>query len=74
MNVKLPTNRNVLRRPAVLARTGLRPTALEDAMARGEFPRPISLTNSGRAVAWLECEIDEWLLERLRRRAEVAAR
>ncbi len=31
-------------------------------MSEGAFPRPRRLT--GRAVAWLEFEIDEWLLSR----------
>jgi prophage regulatory protein len=32
-------------------------------ISRGEFPRQISL--GGRAVAWLESEIDDWIESRV---------
>jgi len=32
-------------------------------MANNEFPRPISL--GGRAVGWLEQDIDEWIVSRI---------
>lgn len=67
---KLPANKRVLRRPQVLERVGLRPTALEEAIMRGEFPAAFQITPGGRAVAWLEFEVDQWLEERLRERAE----
>ena len=33
---------------------------------RGEFPRPVSM--GGRAVAWVEGEIDEWIAARINAR------
>lgn len=51
-----------LRRPAVLEITGLSTTTIYDLMAKGEFPRPIKLT--GRAVAWPESKIADWLESR----------
>jgi prophage regulatory protein len=63
-----PTNKRVLRRPAVLERTGLRETALDEAVGRGEFPPPFNITDYGRAVAWLEEEVDQWLASRLAKR------
>jgi prophage regulatory protein len=35
-------------------------------ISRGEFPRQISL--GGRAVAWLESEIDNWIEARIQGR------
>lgn len=51
-----------LRRPAVLEITGLSTTTIYDLMKLGKFPRPIKLT--GRAVAWPESKIAEWLAQR----------
>lgn len=48
-----------LRRPEVEALTGLSRTTIYDLMAKGRFPRPVKLT--GKAVAWLEGEVAEWL-------------
>ena len=45
-----------LRRAAVEQATGLKRSAIYDLMARGQFPKPIRITD-GRAVAWLESEI-----------------
>ncbi|MDP1575851.1 MAG: AlpA family transcriptional regulator, partial [Cypionkella sp.] len=51
-----------LRRPAVLELTGLSTTTIYDQMKAGKFPRPIKLT--GRAVAWPESRIADWLASR----------
>jgi prophage regulatory protein len=63
-----PTNKRVLRRPAVLERFGGRHTALDEAVRRGEFPAPIKITDYGRAVAWLEQEVDDWMAARIAKR------
>lgn len=49
----------ILRLPTVKARTGLSRSTIYLRIAEGRFPKPISL--GGRAVGWLESEIDEWL-------------
>jgi prophage regulatory protein len=51
-----------LRRPAVEAMTGLARSTIYDLIARGEFPRPVKLT--GKAVAWPESAIADWLASR----------
>jgi prophage regulatory protein len=51
-----------LRRPDVLKLTGLSTTTIYDLMREGKFPRPIKLT--GRAVAWPETAIANWLQSR----------
>jgi prophage regulatory protein len=50
-----------LRRKQVLDKTGKSTSGLYEDMARGRFPRPF---HDGRAVRWLEHEVDSWLAER----------
>jgi prophage regulatory protein len=52
--------RRVHRRKALEAFTGLKPTALDNLIASGEFPKPIPLSDGGRAVAWLEDDLIAW--------------
>lgn len=53
----------ILRLPAVKFRTGLARSTIYLGIARGTFPAPISL--GARAVGWLECEINDWLAQRI---------
>lgn len=53
----------MLRLPEVLARTGLSRSTIYVRLDQGRFPRPVSL--GGRAVGWVEAELDEWLRERI---------
>lgn len=52
-----------IRLPEVKLRVGLCRSSIYAFIARGDFPRPYSL--GGRAVAWLESEIDGWIELRL---------
>jgi prophage regulatory protein len=49
----------ILRLPAVKARTGLSRSSIYLRISEGRFPHPVSL--GGRAVGWLEQEIQSWL-------------
>jgi prophage regulatory protein len=49
----------ILRLPAVKARTGLSRSTIYLRVAEGTFPKPVSL--GGRAVGWVEAEIQQWL-------------
>jgi len=49
----------ILRLPNVKARTGLSRSTIYLRIAEGSFPKPVSL--GGRAVGWIESEIDDWL-------------
>ena len=53
----------ILRLPTVKKRTGLSRSTIYLRMSQGTFPKPISL--GGRAIGWLENEIDEWIVERI---------
>lgn len=52
-----------LRLPEVIARTGLSRSTIYVRLDEGRFPRPVSL--GGRAVGWIESEVDEWMRERI---------
>lgn len=54
-----------LRRDEVERFTGLKRTAIRDMVNSGEFPPPVKLSESGRAIAWLESELVTWQQERL---------
>lgn len=48
-----------IRLPEVLERTGLSKPWIYRLIGRGEFPSPIKL--GGRAIGFIESEIDEWI-------------
>ena len=56
-----PTTSQIIfiRKREVMRRTGLSSTGIYDLMARNLFPKNIKLAG-GKAVAWLESEIDQW--------------
>lgn len=53
----------ILRLPSVRARTGLSRSTIYLRISEDRFPRPISL--GGRAVGWIESEIEEWIKKRI---------
>jgi prophage regulatory protein len=62
--------KKILRLPGVKTTTGLSRSTIYLRMADGSFPRPISL--GGRAVGWLETEVDAWLSTQITRSREGA--
>jgi prophage regulatory protein len=54
---------HILRLPAVKTCTGLSRSTIYLRVAEGTFPKAVSL--GGRAVGWLESEIQGWLEERI---------
>ena len=53
----------ILRLPAVKTNTGLSRSTIYLRVAQGSFPKPVSL--GGRAVGWLQSEVQEWLQQRI---------
>jgi prophage regulatory protein len=51
-----------LRRKAVEQITGLSRSTIYHLMSKGDFPKPVRLTNT--AVAWPEQDIADWLQSR----------
>jgi prophage regulatory protein len=56
----------LIKRPEVLKRTCLTKSSMYDRIAKGEFPPPVKI--GSRAVAWVESEVQAWILEQIRKR------
>ena len=56
----------VLRLPTVKARTGLSRSTIYLRVSRGALPVPVSL--GGRAVGWIEAEVNAWLTAQIKKR------
>jgi prophage regulatory protein len=54
----------VLRHNQVCAKLQISSAKLFDMVARQQFPKPFSLIPGGRAVGWVEADIDNWILQR----------
>lgn len=55
----LPTR--LLRLPEVMARVGMRRSAIYQRMSEGRFPKSRSL--GPKCAVWIETEIDDWIRE-----------
>lgn len=55
---------NVLRLPEVISQTGLSRSAIYQRIVADSFPKQFSL-GGGRAVGWLESDIQNWIKQRL---------
>ena len=53
----------ILRLPEIKQRTGLSRSSIYLRISKNEFPASISL--GGRAVGWLEEDIDKWLEQKI---------
>jgi prophage regulatory protein len=63
----------LLRLPSVMAVTGLKKTQLFEAVKAGKFPKPVQILAGGRAIGWVEAEINAYLTARVAARdADVA--
>ena len=60
----------ILRLPEIKNRTGLSRSTIYLRMSDGAFPKPISL--GGRAVGWIETEIDDWIVYQIKASRRVA--
>lgn len=59
----VPSRLSILRRREVEARTGLSRSTIYLRVAERSFPSPIKL--GGRAVGWVEDEIETWLQQQV---------
>jgi prophage regulatory protein len=64
------TSLRVIRMGDARGKVGLCPSKIYDLIDQGLFPRPFQLVPGGRAVGWLEADLDEWLRERKRASAQ----
>lgn len=68
----LALGRKILRRDEVKRRTGWSTSTLYAKMADGIFPKPIKLDPEGRAVGWIEDEVDAYQASRIASRDAAA--
>ncbi len=59
-----PSFVQVLRHAEVKKRLKVSSAKLFDMVAKGQFPKPFKIVPGGRAVGWLESDVDEWVLDR----------
>ena len=54
----------IVRAAEVRARLGISRAKFSDMLSRGQFPRPFVIVPGGRAVGWLEGDVDIWITDR----------
>jgi prophage regulatory protein len=54
----------VIRHNQVCQKMQISSAKLFDMVATGIFPKPFQLVPGGRAVGWLEQDVDKWILSR----------
>ena len=60
--------KRLLRMPDLKAKIPLQKTHIYEEIRKGTFPKPVKL--GPRAVAWVESEVDAWIVERITQRDE----
>ena len=51
----------MLRHKGVKEKLGLSSAKLFDMVAKGLFPKPFPIVPGGRAVGWLETDVNQWI-------------
>jgi prophage regulatory protein len=59
-----PTGVRIIRHAQTTEKLKLSSAKLHDMVAKGIFPKPFPLVPGGRAVGWLEQDVDAWILGR----------
>ena len=54
----------ILRHREICKRLQVSAAKLHDMVAKGVFPRGFKIIPNGRAVGWLEADVDRWILDR----------
>lgn len=54
----------IIRHDAVTDKLQVSSAKLFDMIAKGQFPKPFVIVPGGRAVGWLESDVDAWILAR----------
>lgn len=57
----------IVRNAQVRTKLDVSEAKLFDMVAKGLFPKPFPIVPGGRAVGWLESDVDHWILEQKRR-------
>ena len=75
-NTRTNTKPRLIRLPEVLRRTGYGRTSIYRKMSEGTFPKCLKLGSpykdptkfDCRAIAWIEDEVDQWVISRIEER------
>lgn len=59
-----PGTIRVIRHAQICSKLQLSSAKLFDMCAKGVFPKPFTLVPGGRAVGWLEHDVDAWIMAR----------
>ncbi|MFY0639786.1 MAG: AlpA family transcriptional regulator [Bermanella sp.] len=59
----------ILKLKSVIEKTSLCHSTIYKLISEGSFPKPIDLT--GRAVGWVDSEVDDWILTKVEERDQV---
>jgi prophage regulatory protein len=54
---------SIVRHKDVKQKLKISSAKLFDMVARGLFPKPFQIVPGGRAVGWLESDVDQWILD-----------
>ena len=60
----VPAQIQIVRHAQVCKKLQISGSKLYDMVARDQFPKPFCLVPNGRAVGWLEHDVDKWILVR----------
>jgi len=56
--------KELIRLPDLIEALGLCKASIYNLMNNSDFPRPVKLTPSGRAVAWRQADVRAWIESR----------
>ncbi|WRH75231.1 MAG: AlpA family phage regulatory protein [Sphingobium sp.] len=59
-----PPSMRVIRPSEARDRVGVSRAKFADMVAKGQFPKPFTIIPGGRAVGWLERDVDAWIMDR----------
>lgn len=62
----------LIRIRSVLEMTSISKSYIYQLVKKGVFPKPVQLIKGGKAVAWIESEVQSWVESRIQARDEVA--
>jgi prophage regulatory protein len=73
LNREEPERLFILRLKDVEKRTGLNSSTIYERIAEGSFPSQIRLGRNGRAVGWIESEINLWIQQQIQQSRNTAS-
>lgn len=63
----------IIRHVKVCQKLDVSSAKLFDMVAKGQFPKPFTIVPGGRAVGWLENDVNDWIVRRSSAASEVVS-